>query len=140
MTQNYEQLIVEGIKGLPPEILAEIADFVYFVRQRAIQPQAFEEELRSALLTAELRQSSRDEEAHLEKEFEDYCSKRERKVSYKVNVVIEKDEYGYYAYCPELEGCQTQGDTLEKVLGNIREAIELYLGTLPKMDLGLCPC
>ena len=51
-------------------------------------------------------------------------------MSYKVIVVIEKDEYGYYAYCPELEGCQTQGDTLDEVLANIKEAIELYLETL----------
>ena len=71
-TQNYEQLIIEGIKGLPPEILAEIADFVYFVRQRALQPQAFEDGLQSALLGAELKQLSRAEEAHLEKEFEGY--------------------------------------------------------------------
>jgi predicted RNase H-like HicB family nuclease len=26
-------------------------------------------------------------------------------MSHKVSVVIEKDEFGYYAYCPELEGC-----------------------------------
>ena len=51
-------------------------------------------------------------------------------MTYKVNVVIEKDEYGYYAYCPELPGCQTQGDNLDEVLGNIKEAIELYLETL----------
>jgi predicted RNase H-like HicB family nuclease len=51
-------------------------------------------------------------------------------MAYKVNVVIEKDEYGYYAYSPELEGCQTQGDTLEEVLNNIKEAISLYLKTL----------
>ncbi len=51
-------------------------------------------------------------------------------MSQKVGVVIEKDERGYYAYCPELEGCQTQGDTLEEVLSNIKEAIELYLETL----------
>jgi len=57
---------------------------------------------------------------------------------YKVNVVIEKDEYGYYAYCPELEGCQTQGDTLEEVLDNVREAIELYLETLPKDEIIAC--
>ena len=54
---------------------------------------------------------------------------------YKVNVTIEKDEYGYYACCPELEGCQTQGDSLEEVLGNIKEAIELYLETLSKDEL-----
>lgn len=70
--QTYQQLIIEGIKGLPPNILAEIADFVYFVRRRALQPQAFEEELQNALLRVELRQLSRDEEAHLEEEFEGY--------------------------------------------------------------------
>ena len=53
-------------------------------------------------------------------------------MSYKVSVVIEKDEYGYYAYSPELKGCQTQGVSLEEVIGNIREAIELYIETLSK--------
>ncbi len=48
----------------------------------------------------------------------------------KVSVVIEKDQHGYYAYCPELGGCQTQGDSLEEVMDNIKEAIELYLSTL----------
>jgi len=40
-------------------------------------------------------------------------------------VVIDKDEYGYYAYyayCPELSGCQTQGDSIDEVLINIKEA------------------
>ncbi|MFV1950843.1 MAG: type II toxin-antitoxin system HicB family antitoxin [Nitrospinota bacterium] len=56
-------------------------------------------------------------------------------MSYKVSIVIEKDDYGYYAYCPELEGCQTQGDSLEEVIANIKEAIELYLETLPKDEI-----
>jgi predicted RNase H-like HicB family nuclease len=51
-------------------------------------------------------------------------------MSYKVSVIIEKDKHGYYAYCPELEGCQTQGDSLEEVLANMKEAIKLYLETL----------
>ena len=51
-TQTYQQLITEGIKGLPLEILAEIADFVFFVRKRVVQPEAFEEELHNALLRA----------------------------------------------------------------------------------------
>ena len=51
-------------------------------------------------------------------------------MAYKVNAVIEKDELGYYAYCPELEGCQTQGETLDETVANIKEAIELYLETL----------
>lgn len=48
----------------------------------------------------------------------------------KVSVVIERDENGYYAWCPELRGCQTQGKTIEESLANIREAIELFLETL----------
>jgi hypothetical protein len=70
--QTYQHLIIEGIKGLPEETLAEIANFVFFVRKRILYPQAFEDELRNALLEAELRQLSRNEEAHLEQEFEGY--------------------------------------------------------------------
>lgn len=44
--------------------------------------------------------------------------------------MIEKDEHGYYAWCPELKGCQSQGTTIEETLVNIREAIELYLESL----------
>ncbi len=36
----------------------------------------------------------------------------------------------YYAYSPELEGCQTQGDSFEEVIANIKEAVKLYLETL----------
>jgi predicted RNase H-like HicB family nuclease len=56
-------------------------------------------------------------------------------MSQKVSVVIEKDESGYYAYCPELEGCQTQGDSIEEVMTNIKEAIELYLETLSEEEI-----
>ncbi|MCC6144112.1 MAG: type II toxin-antitoxin system HicB family antitoxin [Candidatus Hydrogenedentes bacterium] len=49
---------------------------------------------------------------------------------YKVSVVLEKDEHGYYANCPELTGCHSQGDTFEEAMANIREAIELYVETL----------
>ena len=55
-------------------------------------------------------------------------------MSYKVSAVIEKDEHGYYAYCPELEGCQTQGDSFEDVMKNIKEAIELYIETLTEEE------
>lgn len=52
----------------------------------------------------------------------------------KASVVIEKDEDGFYAWCPELKGCQSQGSTLEEALANIREAIELYLETLTEEE------
>ena len=55
-------------------------------------------------------------------------------MSYKVGVVIEKDEHGYYAYSPQLDGCQTQGDALEEVLSNIQEAAELCPGTLSEEE------
>ena len=55
-------------------------------------------------------------------------------MSYKLNIIIEEDEDGFYAYCPELEGCQSQGDTLEEVQHNIQEAVELYLETLSESE------
>lgn len=48
----------------------------------------------------------------------------------KASVVIEKDEHGFYVWCPELKGCQSQGETIEEAVANIREAIELYLETV----------
>ena len=32
-----------------------------------------------------------------------------------------------FAICPELQGCSTQGDTLEDALANLRDAIRLHL-------------
>ena len=49
----------------------------------------------------------------------------------KANVMIEKDDHGFYAWCPELTGCQSQGRTLEEAVANIKAASELYLETLP---------
>ena len=49
----------------------------------------------------------------------------------KATVIIEKDASGFYTWCPELKGCQSPGNTLEEAIVNIKEAIELYLETLP---------
>ena len=44
------------------------------------------------------------------------------------NVFIEQDEEGIYvAKVPEIEGCYTQGKTLEEVIERIKEAIEVCL-------------
>ena len=51
-------------------------------------------------------------------------------MTYKINTVIEKDGHGYFAYAPELKGCHSQGDTLEEVLENMKEAIELHVESL----------
>lgn len=47
--------------------------------------------------------------------------------AYKFSVIIEKDKDGYFAFCPELQGCYTQGDTYEEVSENIKDAIHLHL-------------
>jgi len=51
-------------------------------------------------------------------------------MSGKLSVVIEQDQHGCYAWCPELKGCQSQGTTIDEALRNIREAIDLFLETL----------
>lgn len=44
------------------------------------------------------------------------------------NVFIEQDEDGIYVgKVPELDGCFTQGKTVEEVMDRIREAIEVCL-------------
>ncbi len=62
---SYEQLINEGVKGLPPELLAEIADFVYFVRKRFTQPQTFAADLETTLLATETPPNDKDDKAWL---------------------------------------------------------------------------
>lgn len=47
-----------------------------------------------------------------------------------LNVIIEKDQDGYFARILELEGCVSQGNTYEEALFNIKEAGELYLESL----------
>lgn len=42
-------------------------------------------------------------------------------------VVVEKDGDGYFASCPVLQGCYTQGDTYEEVMENIEDAIRLHI-------------
>ena len=56
----------------------------------------------------------------------------------KASIVIEKDGYGYYAFCPEMKGCHSQGESLDEVLSNIKEAVDLYLETLPDEEKALC--
>jgi predicted RNase H-like HicB family nuclease len=48
--------------------------------------------------------------------------------SYDYKVIIEPDELGgYVVTCPSLQGCYSQGETIEEALNNIREAILLCI-------------
>ncbi len=43
------------------------------------------------------------------------------------SIIIEHDIDGYAAFCPELQGCYSQGATYEEALSNIEDAIKLHL-------------
>jgi predicted RNase H-like HicB family nuclease len=45
-------------------------------------------------------------------------------------LVHEAEDGGYWAECPSIEGCYSQGETLDELQSNIKEAIELCLDEL----------
>jgi len=45
-------------------------------------------------------------------------------------IILEDETGGYIAFVPALPGCHTQADTIEELIKNVKEAIELYLETL----------
>ncbi len=71
-TTNYEKLILDGISDLPTDTLREVADFVYFLRQKAKNPKVFSEEYYKTLIADDLKDLSQTELKHLEEEFENY--------------------------------------------------------------------
>lgn len=70
--QVYKKLIVNGIEDLPPDLLAEIANFVFFLRKQAVDPAAFAEEQYALLVGDDLAELHQDEWQHLETEVTDY--------------------------------------------------------------------
>ncbi|MCK4735684.1 MAG: type II toxin-antitoxin system HicB family antitoxin [Methanophagales archaeon] len=51
---------------------------------------------------------------------------------YKVVIKEDLEDGGYNVSCPALQGCHSQGDTIEDALKNIKEAIVCYLESLEK--------
>jgi predicted RNase H-like HicB family nuclease len=49
-------------------------------------------------------------------------------------IIIEDETGGYIALVPALPGCHTQGDTLQELMENVKEAIELYVETLTEEE------
>lgn len=56
-------------------------------------------------------------------------------MSHRFSVVFSKDEHGYFVHCPELPGCQSQGDTFEEARAAIQESMELYLETMTPKEI-----
>ena len=52
-----------------------------------------------------------------------------------LNAIREKDEFGYFAYVPALEGCVSQGKSYEEALANINEAAKLYLESIDEKEI-----
>ena len=52
------------------------------------------------------------------------------------DVVVHKENNGYWAEVPALKGCFTQGDTLEEITVNIKEAILAWLSVDVQTDNG----
>ena len=52
---------------------------------------------------------------------------KHRKISEYMAVFQEEKAGGFSVWVPDLPGCASQGESFEEALGNIREAIELYL-------------
>lgn len=51
-------------------------------------------------------------------------------------VVHEAEEGGYWAEVPAIPGCATQGETLEELMTNVRDAVEACLSVdLKEIDL-----
>jgi predicted RNase H-like HicB family nuclease len=53
--------------------------------------------------------------------------KTRKKVKHVFPVVIERDEGSFFVHCPTLQGCFTDGDTLQEAVKNIQEVIELHV-------------
>lgn len=43
-----------------------------------------------------------------------------------IDIILHKDENGYWAEVPALKGCFTQGNTIEETIQNVKEAINAW--------------
>lgn len=54
---------------------------------------------------------------------------------HKFTIVIEQDEDGVYiASCPAIQGCYTQGNTIDEAIENIKDAINLHIEARKSLD------
>lgn len=47
--------------------------------------------------------------------------------NFRFTIVVEKDSDGYFAFCPQLQGCYAQGETYEETVRNAEDAIRLHV-------------
>ncbi len=47
--------------------------------------------------------------------------------TYRFSVIVEQNDLGFQAHCPEFEGCSVQGDTYDEAIERIKETIMVRL-------------
>jgi predicted RNase H-like HicB family nuclease len=52
----------------------------------------------------------------------------------KYRVTLVESEEGFAIWCDDLPGCNSQGDTREEALANIKDAISEYLAAQPEVE------
>ena len=48
-------------------------------------------------------------------------------------IIHEAEEGGYWAEVPALQGCYTQGESIDEIIENLKEVISLYEYEQPKL-------
>ena len=56
-------------------------------------------------------------------------------MNHRFTAIIEREGDGYVAFCPELD-IASQGDSIEQARDNLREALELFLETASREEIG----
>ena len=55
-----------------------------------------------------------------------------RELKFRIRIIVEKDEDGFYAYCPELKGLLVGGATKAEIHQNVPDAVQGYIDSLIK--------
>lgn len=55
-------------------------------------------------------------------------------LKFRIRVVVEPDDEGFHAYCPDLKGLHADGETEEEALKNAKCAARLYIESLLKHE------
>ena len=58
-------------------------------------------------------------------------------MSYTIIIHRDEEEGGFWCECPQLPGCCTQGETVDELMQNMKEAVALYLED-PRGEVELC--
>ncbi len=63
-----------------------------------------------------------------------------KQIKFRVRVCIERDEDGYYAYCPGLKGIHEEGDSIDEATRNAKKSIHVLLQSILEDEAPLLLC